>query len=94
MVLRSRMLQTSLVAVSALVASVNAFPTAENFAKLVQPGLAVADDFPDVHRELLRLRQKRLLVDLSSDPIDGMCYYFGASTLSSSLRNIMLTAIQ
>lgn len=71
-ILRSRMLQKFLVAASVLVASCNAFPTAENFAKLVQPGLNVVDGFPDVHKELLRLRQKRLLVDLSGDPIDGV----------------------
>lgn len=63
-------------AASVLVASsCNAFPTAENFAKLVRPGPADAvDDFPAVHEQLLRLRQKRLLVDdLSGDPIDGVC---------------------
>lgn len=76
MVFRSRRLQHCLVAASVLVASsCNAFPTAENFAKLVRPGPAdVVDDFPAVHEQLLRLRQKRLLVDdLSGDPIDGAC---------------------
>lgn len=70
-----------LVVASVLVAVGNAFPTAENFGKLLRPtksstlppvGGDAADHFQDIHRELLRLREKRLLVDLSGDPIDGM----------------------
>ncbi|KAI1342939.1 Chloroperoxidase [Xylariaceae sp. FL0016] len=49
-----------------------AFPSADNFAQLARRGVAgSADASPeDLHRDLVRLREKRLLFDPLTDPID------------------------
>lgn len=53
---------------------VHSFPTAENFAKLARRN-ALDDtvfDAEDLHENLLRLKQKRLLFDPMTTPIDGI----------------------
>lgn len=74
MVLRSRAIQACVAAASVLVPAVDAFPTAENFAKLIRynPGLDDASaHFAKVQEGLVRLKEKRLLFDPLTEPIDG-----------------------
>ena len=53
---------------------VHSFPTAENFAQLARrnAGDNAAFDSEDLHKNLLRLKQKRLLFDPMTTPIDGI----------------------
>ncbi|CAJ2499721.1 Uu.00g025740.m01.CDS01 [Anthostomella pinea] len=55
-----------------LSALVHSFPTAENFAKLAQRGLLDTSDLtPEaLHESLLRIKNKRLLFDPMTSPID------------------------
>lgn len=74
MFIRSRAVQACVVAASVLSPAVDAFPTAENFAKLIRynPGLDDASaHFAKVQEELVKLREKRLLFDPLTDPIDS-----------------------
>lgn len=55
---------------------VHSFPTAENFAKLAQRNGIAADAASDItpeqlHESLLKIKNKRLLFDPLTDPIDG-----------------------
>jgi hypothetical protein len=75
MVLRSHAVQACVAAVSVLSPAVDAFPTLENVAKLMPrytPGL---DDssahFAKIQEELFKLKDKRLLFDPLTEPIDG-----------------------
>lgn len=74
MVLRSRAVQACVAAAAVLSPAADAFPTVENFAKLVRynPGL---DDssahFAKIQEELFKLREKRLLFDPLTEPIDS-----------------------
>lgn len=54
---------------------VHSFPTAENFAKLAHRNALDNSAFgsEDLHKHLLRLKQKRLLFDPMTTPIDGIC---------------------
>jgi len=54
---------------------VHSFPTAENFAKLAHRNALDNAAFgpEDLHNNLLRLKQKRLLFDPMTTPIDGTC---------------------
>lgn len=54
---------------------VHSFPTAENFAKLARRNALdnATFDSKDLHKNLLRLKQKRLLFDPMTTPIDGIC---------------------
>ncbi|KAL1869626.1 hypothetical protein Daus18300_005481 [Diaporthe australafricana] len=73
MVLGSRAVQACVAAASVLVPAVDAFPTAENFAKLIRynPGLDDASaHFAKIQEELVRLKEKRLLFDPLTEPID------------------------
>ncbi|POS71959.1 oxidase [Diaporthe helianthi] len=74
MVHRLRAVQACVAAVSVLSPAVDAFPTLDNFAKLIPrytPGL---DDssahFAKIQEELFKLREKRLLFDPLTEPID------------------------
>lgn len=75
MVLRSRAVQACVAAVSVLSPAVDAFPTAENFAKLIPRYQAGIDDssahFAKIQEELFKLKEKRLLFDPLTKPIDG-----------------------
>lgn len=55
---------------------VHSFPTAEHFAKLVQhnalSGSAASSE--GLHEGLLRLKEKRLIFDPMTKPIDGACF--------------------
>lgn len=75
MVLRSRAVQACVAAATVLSPAVDAFPTVDNFAKLIgryTPGL---DDssahFAKMQEELFKLKEKRLLFDPLTEPIDG-----------------------
>jgi hypothetical protein len=54
---------------------VSAFPTVENLARFVQrdePLSIITDNaIEDLSRHLIRLKEKRLLFDPLTDPIDG-----------------------
>jgi hypothetical protein len=56
-------------------ALVHSFPTAENFAKLAQRGVLEADvsvlSAEELHASLLKIKEKRLLFDPLTEPIDG-----------------------
>jgi hypothetical protein len=56
-----------------LSALVHSFPTAENFAKLSRRGALKARDIrpEQLHESLLHLKEKRLLFDPMTTPIDG-----------------------
>lgn len=75
MVLRSRAVQACIAAATVFTPAVDAFPTAENFAKLVgryTPGLDDASaHFAKIQEELVKLREKRLLFDPLTEPIDS-----------------------
>lgn len=75
MVLQSRAVQACVAAAAVLSPAVDAFPTLDNFAKLIPrytPGL---DDssahFAKIQEELFKLKEKRLLFDPLTEPIDG-----------------------
>jgi len=55
---------------------VHSFPTAESFAKLAHRNALdnAAFDPEDLHKNLLRLKQKRLLFDPMTTPIDGILF--------------------
>lgn len=74
MVLRSRTVQACVVAASVLSPAVKAFPTTENFARLIRYNSGLNDasaDFAKIQEELVKLKEKRLLFDPLTDPIDG-----------------------
>jgi hypothetical protein len=52
---------------------VHSFPTAENFAKLAQRGLLDTSNLTprEFHESLVRIKNKRLLFDPLTTPIDG-----------------------
>lgn len=52
---------------------VHSFPTAENFAKLAQRGLVDNPSLSPVqlHESLVRIKEKRLLFDPLTTPING-----------------------
>lgn len=74
MVLRSRAVQACVAAATVLTPAVDAFPTVEGFAKMIRytPGL---DDssahFAKIQEELVKLKEKRLLFDPLTEPIDS-----------------------
>jgi len=55
---------------------VHSFPTAENLAKLAHRNALdnAAFDPEDLHKSLLHLKQKRLLFDPMTTPIDGILF--------------------
>lgn len=84
MVLGSRAVQACIAAATLLSPAVDAFPSAENFAKLIRynPGLDDASaHFAKIQEELHKLKEKRLLFDPLTDPIDGM-YNNGSTPVS------------
>ncbi|KAG8158101.1 hypothetical protein KVR01_011862 [Diaporthe batatas] len=74
MVLQSRAIQACVAAVSVLSPAVDAFPTLDNFAKLVPRYTAGLDDpsaqVAKIQEELVKLKEKRLLFDPLTEPID------------------------
>lgn len=58
---------------AAFSAVVHSFPTAENFAKLAERGLLDTSNLDplQLHESLLKIKEKRLLFDPLTTPIDG-----------------------
>ncbi|THY25762.1 Cloroperoxidase [Aureobasidium pullulans] len=65
--MKASILSSSFFALSLLSGLVHSFPTAQNFAKLVRYDISPNHD---MHESLLRLKDKRLLFDPMTEPVD------------------------
>jgi hypothetical protein len=70
------LLTMRLISILSTIAAVSAFPTVENLAQLAQREgsasvLTEKSSIEELSKELLRLKEKRLLFDPLTKPIDG-----------------------